>query len=205
MNLQLRRRFEVALQRAGATRPTSGLVDRLFARYLEPHRHYHTLSHVEACLEVLDRNPGLATRPAEVELALWFHDVVYDPRAKDNELRSAKFAGRVLLEAGLEDSSIRRIEQHILATSDHAATDQDSKLVVAIDLAILGAAPEAFDVFEQQVRREYGHVPDLLFVMARRRVLKRFFERPVIYEVPELRDQLEARARANLGRALGSR
>src|SRR5579872_6892248 len=51
----------------------------LVARYSRPERHYHTLTHIAAMLELLpDTPPALA-------LAVWFHDAIYDSRAADNE------------------------------------------------------------------------------------------------------------------------
>src|SRR5687768_17503475 len=63
-------------------------------------RHYHTLTHLTACLRELDTAQKLAERPAEVELALWFHDAVYRTYRFDNEARSAEWAARFVVEHG---------------------------------------------------------------------------------------------------------
>src|SRR5688500_725542 len=86
----LRSRFGRAAVAAGATRPSEAVVDELLIRYAEPHRHYHTLEHVVACLKWLDRFREVAEHPEEVELALWYHDAIYVPGAGDNESRSAE-------------------------------------------------------------------------------------------------------------------
>lgn len=201
----LRRRFSDALDGSGATRAArhgGAVFDDLVARYREEHRHYHTLEHVEACLGWLDWYAGLAERPAEVALALWFHDAIYDPRADDNERRSAGLAGKRLHELGTAADARERIAAHILATREHDAEQGDSRLVVDLDLTILGSSPAGFDEFEQRIRREYAHVPAALFEMGRRRVLQRFLERPTIYRVPALREELESAARANLQRRI---
>ena len=70
--------------------------DDLAARYAEPHRHYHTLDHIRAVLEIVDRIGATARNPAALELAVWFHDVVYDTHAGDNEEQSAAHARSVL-------------------------------------------------------------------------------------------------------------
>ncbi len=62
-----------------------GLPEQLLSAYAEPHRHYHTQHHIAACLEALDAHRHCAERPEEVELAIWFHDAVYDTRRTDNE------------------------------------------------------------------------------------------------------------------------
>ena len=55
---------------------------QLASRYNEPHRHYHTLDHVAACLNWLDQYHHLAEDPLCLELALWAHNVIYDHRAR---------------------------------------------------------------------------------------------------------------------------
>lgn len=83
-----RRRWQGLWVRLGLA-PPDGAIDALLAEYEAAHRHYHNLNHVLDCLELLDRHRHLAKRPAEVELAIWFHDAVYDTRRDDNEAASA--------------------------------------------------------------------------------------------------------------------
>jgi hypothetical protein len=61
----------------------------LRVRYAEPHRAYHTQAHVDAMLASLQELGETIVHPAAVELAIWYHDAVYDPAAADNEARSA--------------------------------------------------------------------------------------------------------------------
>lgn len=198
----LRARFLRALERLGARGEGGRCFDELVARYGEAHRHYHRVEHVRSCLGWLDRFADSAKRPAEVELALWFHDAVYDPRASDNEERSAELAETRLAALGVPEPARERIVAQIRATRTHEAEDDDARLLVDLDLAILGASPAQFDRFEVLIRREYAHVPDELFRMGRREVLRRFLRRSVIYRVPGLHDALETTARANLTRRM---
>src|SRR5215475_298215 len=82
--------------------PPEGLLDELRARYAEPHRAYHTLEHLRECFEALQPAATLAEHLAEVRLALWFHDAIYDTRAQDNEQRSADWARSALRAAGAD-------------------------------------------------------------------------------------------------------
>ncbi|MBM4363708.1 MAG: N-methyl-D-aspartate receptor NMDAR2C subunit, partial [Deltaproteobacteria bacterium] len=145
-------RFERATRAAGAVRPGAAVFAELVARYAEPHRRYHTLSHIEACLAWLDWLSGVAERPQEVELALWFHDSIYELGGHENERRSAGLARERLGELGVDGQTVDRIAGHIEATKEHVAGAGDSALVVGIDLAILGARPLDFERFEREVR-----------------------------------------------------
>ena len=72
--------------------PDDAQGDRMLARYAEPHRAYHTAQHLEECLGWLDEAASTAQAPRIVELALWYHDAVYEPRRDDNEQASAELA-----------------------------------------------------------------------------------------------------------------
>jgi predicted metal-dependent HD superfamily phosphohydrolase len=164
-------------------------------------RHYHTLSHLEACLRELDAVLELAVRPAEVELALWFHDAIYRSWRRDNESQSATLAVRTLRAAPVD--TVERIRQMILATTHHeAGFTGDTALVLDIDLAILGAPPEIYAQFERAIRREYWWVPRARYVAGRGRILRSLLERPAIYQQDRLYGKYEQPARANIAAAL---
>lgn len=179
------------------------LLGELRAAWSDPQRRYHGLQHLGECLELLHACRCLAERPDELVLALWFHDAVYDPRARDNERRSADWACAAMGESGADPAVLARVEAHILATCHVAEPDPgDQSLLVDIDLAILGAAPGRFAEYERQVRAEYAWVPGLIYRYKRRQILREFATRTPLYRTPALRERLEAQARANLGRAL---
>lgn len=190
----------------GAHTIDGGLYNQLVAAYSERHRHYHTLQHLRECLAHLDAAAALARRPAEVELALWFHDAVYDPRRQDNEEQSAAWARRAVLAAGCSEEVADRVAGLVLATRAHEATsdDPDTQVLLDIDLAILGSAPARFAEYERQIRAEYAHVPEPDFRAGRARLLVGFLARPHLYATAPYRDALEARARANLQQALAA-
>jgi predicted metal-dependent HD superfamily phosphohydrolase len=190
----------------GAATVNGGLMNQLVGAYSQQHRHYHTLQHLRECLAHFEAAAALARRPAEVELALWFHDAVYEPQRGDNEERSADWAGASVRAAGCAQDVAQRVQALVLATKQHAAPagDPDAALLLDIDLAILGASPARFAEYERQVRAEYGHVPQPRWREGRARVLGGFLGRPRLYATAPFHDALEARARANLGRALAA-
>lgn len=185
------------------SRPGPHVLDELLARYAEPHRAYHTAQHLEECREHFDRARSLAADPGAVQLALWFHDAIYDTRSAHNEEESAAWAVRVLAGAGAATRLQDSVRGMILATRHNAAPDSpDDALTVDIDLSILGAPESRFDAYEAQVRDEYSWVPAEAFRGARARILREFLARPRIYSTALFHDRFEVAARANLERSI---
>ena len=185
--------------------PSPGLCDRLITAYTEPQRHYHTLQHLAECIGHFDAAKALAMHPGEVEIALWFHDAVYDPQGKGNEQRSADWAMQALRESGADGDVTRRVEGLVMATChDATPTAPDQQLIVDIDLAILGAPPQRFAEYDRQVRDEYRWVPDLLYRMKRKEILQGFLGRKVLFNTPEFSARFEQLARENLRSAIES-
>ncbi len=173
--------------------------------YSERHRTYHTLNHLSHCLDELEDARHLAERPYEVEMALWFHDAVYDPKAKDNEKRSAELARRIAKEARLTEAFGKRVHDLVMATRHHELPEgADARLLVDIDLSILGRPRGEFDRYEANIRKEYLFVPWPEYRSARGAVLQSFLDRPAIYSTDYFQRKYESLARANLDRSLSS-
>jgi predicted metal-dependent HD superfamily phosphohydrolase len=196
----------VALWPALTGRPADmALLESVLGGYAEPQRHYHTLEHLDACLRHLAAQRSLATRPDEVALALWFHDVVYTIGATDNEQRSADWAHAVLLAHGADAEVAQRVHALVMVTRhDQPPRTPDEALLLDVDLAILGAPPAVFDGYEQQIVREYQAVPAAAFRSNRRRILQSFLDRPRIYHTAQFHDAREAQARTNLQRSIAA-
>ena len=173
--------------------------------YTENHRAYHTLEHIDACLRDLDVVQGDAERPHEIEMALWFHDAIYDPFSGTNEADSANWAQAFLQDCGIEKDVISRIYDLIMVTKEHAnVSDNDAQLMLDIDLSILGAAPHIYDQFEKDIRYEYKRVPGFIFKKNRKQILQGFLAKDRIFNHPYFTDKLEAQARENLARAIAA-
>ncbi|MBD2113692.1 MULTISPECIES: HD domain-containing protein [Cyanophyceae] len=172
-------------------------------RYTEPQRAYHTLQHLSECLDWCDRAGNLAENPAAVELALWFHDAVYNTRRADNEARSADLATQAIDSVGGGDLLQRSIHDLVLATKhDAVPSTVDTGFVVDIDLAILGAKVGRFAQYETQIRQEYAWVPENLFSQKRAEILQSLLNRPSIFTTDFFRERLEHQAQRNLHRSL---
>lgn len=196
-------RWQAIWHALGARAVDPTLLGALLARYDEPHRHYHARAHLEACLRHFDTLAAHATHPALVEMALWFHDAIYDIGATDNEARSADWARAALLAAGVDAASAERVHMLVMLTRhDQPPEDDDGRVLLDADLSILGARPEVFEAYEEQIRREFAQVPRDAFRARRRRVLQGFLDRPAIYHTPPFRGEREAQARRNLARSI---
>ncbi|MEV7622055.1 metal-dependent phosphohydrolase [Actinoplanes sp. NPDC089786] len=201
--------WRAAVRGVGATAGDDDLGaagEYLLSRWAEPQRQYHDVSHLSAVLAVVDRHAALAPHPDRVRVAAWLHDAIYDPRAlgDENERDSAEFAEGLLTTLGAPAEVAAEIARLVGLTAGHATgeDDPDGELLCDADLAILAADEERYAEYTAAIRREYAHVPDDAFKDGRAQVLKALLELPSIYRHPPLREEWEAKARANLEREL---
>jgi predicted metal-dependent HD superfamily phosphohydrolase len=198
-----RSRWSDLWRRLGASGNGLKLFEQLASAYAEPARAYHNTGHILSCLAEFDHHRALALEPDEVEAALWFHDVIYDPMRSDNEERSAELALKELDRGGVGNERASRIGGLVLATRHTVpALEGDARLVCDIDLAILGSEPPVFKDFERRIRQEYRWVPGPTYRRSRSEVLRRFLLRSSIYQTPAFSAKYETQARQNLEGAL---
>lgn len=185
--------------------PPAGLCEQLLRAWDEPQRHYHTQQHLTECLTLFDTLRIHAEQPADIELALWFHDAIYDVQAHDNEARSAHWASEALAAGGVDPARCQRVHDLIMATCHTALpASPDQALLVDIDLAILGAPAARFAEYTRQIGAEYAWVPPQVYAVKRRAVLQGFLDREPIYTTPAVEQRLEQQARDNLAKAISS-
>lgn len=178
--------------------------EALILAYCEKHRAYHTLDHIAACFRHLDNVVGQAEYPHEIELALWFHDAIYKPFSGSNEEDSAELARSFLVKNNVTSEAIARICELIIMTKEHVAPSTiDGKLMLDIDLSILGADEHIYAQFEKDVRKEYKRVPSFIFKKKRKAVLQSFLNRSKLYQTEYFSVRLEAQAKTNLAWAIG--
>ncbi len=190
----IRARWSALWLRLGAIQVPD--IEPLLVRLREPQRHYHTLAHVRHCLSVYDCGPQ---RDDVVELALWMHDAIYDPQARDNEERSAAWCAAMVIEASVKSAVGDRVHGCILATRHrHAPINPAECMTVAIDLAILGENQKRFQRYDQAIRREYAWVPMDTYRRERARVLRSFLDRPTIFPMAWFEQRFGKQARFNL-------
>ncbi|MEK7628261.1 MAG: hypothetical protein AAB421_02480 [Patescibacteria group bacterium] len=198
-----RSRFSRLWQRLGAS--TNGVSEHaeLLRHYGDSTRAYHNLAHIGHCLEVLDAVHFGNGDSDIIELALWYHDVIYDSRGTDNEGRSIALFLERASSARLPESVQRSVVLCIEATRHREiATEMRARVTADIDLVILGTPDEQFDAYEVAIRKEYAWVPEDVFARERAKVLRHFLGRAQIYSIPTLNKKYGLKARMNLERGV---
>ncbi|MEI6731798.1 MAG: hypothetical protein WCK90_03905 [archaeon] len=185
-------------------------------RAYEP-RAYHNLTHIEECLNELDGARRLVTNLPAVELALWFHDAVYEvsreTKAGMNEERSAEFAKIEMRNWGLNEELAGIVEQHILMTKHkHIPGTIDGRIVVDIDMSILGKPWERYAEYKKGIRKEFACYDWDEFIYGRKKFLSARLtkknvlfedEKPQIFHTGHFYDLYEKQAQENMAREFG--
>ncbi|WP_019946222.1 HD domain-containing protein [Hymenobacter aerophilus] len=174
---------------------------QLLDAYSGPARHYHNLDHIQALLGTVEEYADLIQDREVVELAVWFHDAVYDYLSSENEARSAALARQFLAHSTLSAERQARVAYLIECTARHTAAHapaSDLDFFLDADLRVLGAEPEIYAEYARQIRQEYRLVPALLYRRGRRKVLEQLLAAPALYRTTDFQARFEAAARRNL-------
>lgn len=176
------------------------LLLNLVATYSSGERFYHNLEHIWQVLQTIEGMRSLAEDFAAIEFSAWFHDIIYNPKAKDNEEKSAAYAAEILPSLFIPSSTIEKVSAIILATKSHQVSDKDidSKIFLDADLAILGASEADYRAYAQLIRQEYSYLSEQEYRRGRTSILQNFLNRSIIYLTQPMFVALEDRARANI-------
>ena len=194
-----RKRFEGLWSRCIGT-GAGAVFDEIDVLYREPHRRYHTAAHVEHCLRQFDLAADRMDEPDVVEMALWFHDAIYDIPGKENELRSAElFAAKA---DGRGSEQFRSVVHRLIMATTHRAPPEtlDESFIVDIDLSSFGLPWEEFLRDSRAVRAEFPHVSDAEFYPKQKKFLESLVAGPEFCFTEFFRDRHETRARENIER-----
>ena len=182
---------------------TPELRAELLERWNDPQRRYHNETHLRAVLQAIDalEADGESFDGTEVRLAAWFHTAVFDPTESENNEKSAVWTEQRLDPA----APVEEVARLVRLMGGHRVEpgDLNGEVLSDADLAVLGADPETYDTYTQDVRHEFAHVPGEKFVAGRRAALEGLVERRSVYLTTAARDAWEKQAHANLNRELG--
>jgi pantetheine-phosphate adenylyltransferase len=211
-----KKHWEKLMQALGNPKVGEEIFQDLLQKYTEPHRYYHNLRHIVSMLDEFETMSSNADSEdlAKFHLAIWYHDYIYETDTKDhsvigsNEARSAYHAAIGMTKLGVSKEIIRRVcnqdESGMIMTTQHKAQPEgvSQRLLVDLDLSILGKPDAEFDEYETAIRAEYSHVPDLVFREVRKKILQSFLDRKQIYSTFYFRETYEEQARKNIARSI---
>lgn len=168
--------------------------------YGAANRHYHNLDHLRNLFNLKDEYHEQLQDPQIVSWSIWYHDLIYNAKRKDNEQQSAQVARERLSESNLPSEKIDQVVQYIEATAHHLSVEAKGDLAFFLDfdLAILGVDRTDYQHYAEAVRKEYRHIPGFFYRRGRKKVLRYFAEVEQLFRTPELRERFEGRARDNL-------
>lgn len=204
MRAKMLMRWRDLSERLGAKGNPDEHYHRLAYYYMQPCRPYHNLSgHISDCLNNLEEVKALCPNPNQVELAIWFHDAIYETWASDNEHQSGLLANFFITKLmGLDPLLAVRVWHLILATKHNMTPENlnhDARILVDIDLVSLAASPSQFEINSKNIRREYHWVtPEENYRREQVKILDKFLKRNSIYCTPYFREKYETQARLNL-------
>ena len=173
--------------------------------YTKSKRAYHNLEHLQHMFGELRIHQANIEDLEVLQFSIWFHDIIYKPRRKDNEEKSAEYAKTELKKIGLSEERIEACYRQIILTKTHQPEENNSKddrFLVDFDLAILGQDWETYSAYCQKIRKEYWMYPNVLYKKGRSAAMKHFLEREWIYQTEYYREALEEQARGNIEREL---
>jgi len=194
----IREEFFAVLQPSCGVDRCESLWNEIRKRYSSRGRHYHNLSHLDHLVTVLLPHKEKFTSWTAVIMAVVYHDAVYNVLKKNNEERSAALGTKRMREISLSPAIVQQIERFVLATKSHHSVDAETDLFTDADLSVLGGEPRAYELYAQQIRKEYFIYPDMIYYPGRKKVLEYFLHMPMIFKTPAFFDRYEAQARINL-------
>jgi pantetheine-phosphate adenylyltransferase len=194
-----------AMHEIGKPKAGEEIFEQIVARYTESHRAYHTLEHIVTMLDDLEMIRDQVSDYTALALAIWYHDYVYDvhkdSNVASNEERSAYHAEKDLERINISPNRLVWILKAILATKhtdECISVDQDTALLLDLDLAILGKEEHMFARYDEGIRKEYSHIPEETFKTKRIEVLKGMLSRELLYKTKHFRAKYEHQAHENM-------
>ncbi|MFD1770596.1 HD domain-containing protein [Sphingobacterium suaedae] len=177
----------------------AGLWSELVDAYGNPGRYYHNLTHIRHMLSEAESARDTINDYDSLLLAVFYHDVVYDPTSTTNEENSVRFAKRHLLQLHVGTDQLHVVEAHILATKNHQqSTVADRNILLDVDLAILGQPWPRYYIYVQAIRREYSMYSDPEYTAGRLAVLSTFLGKDAVYKTLPFRRRYEKQAQKNI-------
>jgi len=165
--------------------------------YSKKSRYYHNLTHLKEMVDSFEIYKDKLQKPDEILFSIFYHDFIYSASKKDNELKSAEYALSILSENSILNKQL--VFDAICATQQHQQNAiEDINWLIDFDLKILAKDWEDYQIYFDQIRKEYRIYPDFLYKPGRAKALKHFLENEFIFQTNEFRNLYEEKARINI-------
>jgi predicted metal-dependent HD superfamily phosphohydrolase len=198
---------QLAHQLGGNEATAQKWTNALITQHSESPRRYHTIEHVHSMLTCLEQTQSQIKHEMIVKLAIFFHDWIYDPKAKDNELQSIEcfksFSEEIKLSPSITTTVAAYIECTIQHRMSHEHESSDLALFLDFDLEVLSRPGAEYVLYAQQIRQEYSHVNEKDYCAGRIKVLKSFLDRERLYFSDAFYKEREETARENIRTEIG--
>lgn len=195
--------FQIVGKGNAAVPVVRNIRDFVITSYEQDYRGYHNYTHIQDCLDKLEEVRGLIQYNRAVEMAIWYHDVVYVPASEINEQMSAEIAYNDCLRLG-RNHNFATIVKNLIILSAHNPTKRipDSLYMHDIDFSILGEGPDKYASYMIGIYREWQYARKDLQKKNRRHFLKRQLRKRRIFLTEYFRDKYEDATRDNIKKEL---
>ncbi len=183
--------------------------------YTQPHRTYHNINHINDCLTELENIPREVITDYErqiIETAIWYHDAVYNPYSKRNEMNSAELYTQHRTSPKEAMSNWTTIVcDAILATANHTITQAadmsyyidnvlslTTQVMLDIDLAGFGKSWKINQMYADNIRKEYYLTEELEFYTGRLAFLNTINKRESLYYTDYFKKKYHKQSKKNL-------
>lgn len=191
-------------QGLGVGQPNIELLRKVLYFYAMTERPYYNLTRLDECLELLPHVTKFAMYPYELEVAVWFHGAIFQEHRMNSEQKSAEWAYTATVKEGVSKEAAKRIYHMIIATNpENKPAKLDEKIMVDIDLSILGADQMRYREYEKQLREQYRWIPEPTFIRRRQKLLFSYLKREHIFNTAFFNREFEEQARENIKFGLG--
>jgi len=112
----LQEKWEELFNEVGAEGDPAEFYKKLEGAYSEENRSHRTLQLVNDTLDGLEQVKEEVSSLNELKMALWFQDYSFDPRSKNNEIKSARGAADMMYDMGLEAEFQKNVVELVIAT-----------------------------------------------------------------------------------------
>jgi predicted metal-dependent HD superfamily phosphohydrolase len=171
--------------------------------YSKKSRHYHNLTHIQDMITSYETYFDQLQFSNEVLYSVFYHDYIYVSSKKDNEMKSAESAVKILPKDTILNSEL--VFDAICATQQHQHNEmEDINWLIDFDLKVLARDWDNYKIYFEQIRKEYRIYPDFLYKPGRVKALKHFLENEFIFQTDEFRNLYEEKARVNIEREIST-